>query len=105
MLNRDQIFFRFVLFNDEATFHNTGQLNRHNSHYWSVEKSHWYREINHQHRWSLIVWCGILNENLIDPYFFGENVNGNNHLRFLQQRLPVLLEDIDLNTRQRMFFQ
>jgi len=33
MLNHDKIFFRFVLFNDEATFHNTGQLNRHNSHY------------------------------------------------------------------------
>jgi len=28
MLNRDRIFFRFVLFSDEATFHNTGQLNR-----------------------------------------------------------------------------
>jgi len=31
MLNRHQIFFRFVLFSDEAIFHNTGQLNRHNS--------------------------------------------------------------------------
>jgi len=60
MLNRNQIFFRFVLFSDEATFHNTGQLNRHNFHYWSVENPH-YREVNHQHRWGLIVWCGILN--------------------------------------------
>jgi len=33
MLNRDRIFFRFVLFSDEATFHNTRQLNRHNSHF------------------------------------------------------------------------
>ncbi|KYN18102.1 hypothetical protein ALC57_09610 [Trachymyrmex cornetzi] len=105
MLNRDRTFFRFVLFNDEATFHNTGQLNRHNSHYWSVENPRWYREVNHQHRWSLIVWCGILNGNLISPYFFEENVNGNNYLHFLQQRLPALLEDIDLDTRQRMFFQ
>jgi hypothetical protein len=105
MLNRDRIFFRFVLFSDEATFHNTGQLNRHNSHYWSVENPRWYREVNHQHRWSLIVWCGILNGNLIGPYFFDENVNGNNYLHFLQQRLPALLEDIDLDTRQRMFFQ
>jgi len=31
-LNRDRIFFRFVLFNDKETLHNTGQLNRHNSH-------------------------------------------------------------------------
>ncbi|KYN21999.1 hypothetical protein ALC57_05611 [Trachymyrmex cornetzi] len=28
MLNRDRTFFRFVLFSDEATFHNTGQLNK-----------------------------------------------------------------------------
>jgi len=31
------------------------------------------------------------------PYFFDENVNGN-YLHFLQQRLPALLEDIDLDT-------
>jgi len=55
MLNRDRIFFRFVLFSDDAIFHNTGQLNRHNFHYKSVENPHWYREVNHQHRWSLIV--------------------------------------------------
>jgi len=30
-----------------ATFHNTGQLNQYNSHYWSVENQHWYREVNH----------------------------------------------------------
>jgi len=40
ILNCERIFFRFVLF-DEVTFHNTGQLNRHNSHYWSVENPHW----------------------------------------------------------------
>jgi len=36
--------------------------------------------------------------------FFDENVTGN-HLYFLQQRLPALLKDINLDTRQCMFFQ
>jgi len=105
MLNCDQKFFRFVSSSDEATFHNTGQLNRHNSHYWSVENPYWYREVNHQHHWSLIVRCGILNENLIGSCFFDENVNGNNYLHFLQQRLSVLLEGFDVDTRQHIFFQ
>ncbi|KYN15046.1 hypothetical protein ALC57_12735, partial [Trachymyrmex cornetzi] len=88
MLNRDRTFFRFVLFSDEATFHNTEQLNQHNSHYWSVENPRWYREVNHQH-------CGILNGNLIGPYFFDEsgpyffdeNVYDNNYLHFTRQRM------------------
>ncbi|EZA50283.1 hypothetical protein X777_11294 [Ooceraea biroi] len=42
----DPDFFRYVMFSDEATFHNNGQLNRHNSHYWSVENPHWYREVD-----------------------------------------------------------
>jgi len=37
MLKRNRIFIRFVLFSEEATFHNIRQLNRYNSHYWSVE--------------------------------------------------------------------
>jgi len=94
MLNSYRIFFRFVLFSDEAIFHNTGQLNRHNSHYWSVENSHWYREVINIAGASLY---GILNGNLIDLHFF-DNVNGNNYLHFLQQRLPVFLKDVNLDT-------
>jgi len=40
---------------DETTFHNTSQLNEHNSRYRSVENPYWHRQVNHQHRWSLIV--------------------------------------------------
>lgn len=105
MIQQDPEFFHYVLFSDEATFHNTGQLNRHNCHYWSVENPHWHREVNHQHRWSLIVWCGIVNGNLIGPYFFDENVNSHNYLQFLINDLPKLLENVDLHTRVRMWFQ
>ena len=30
MLRHDSPFFRYVMFSNEATYHNTGQLNRHN---------------------------------------------------------------------------
>lgn len=98
-------FFRYVMFSDEATFHGDGQLNRHNSHYWSVQNPHWVRHLDHQHRWSLVVWCGIVNGYLIGPYFFDGNVNGAAYLHFLQNELPRLLEDVDLETRRRLWLQ
>lgn len=105
MIRRDPEFFNYVLFSDEATFHNTGQLNRHNCHYWSVDNPHWHRETNHQQRWSFTTWCGIVNGNLIGPYFFEGNVNRHNYLHLLRDDLPRLLENVDLHTRLRMWFQ
>lgn len=105
MLRRDPDFFRYVMFSDEATFHNTGQLNRHNCHYWSAENPHWSSMIDHQNRWSLIVWCGIVNGFLIGPYFFDGNVNSARYLHLLTNELPILLEEVDLQTRQRMWLQ
>ncbi|OXU29200.1 hypothetical protein TSAR_003541 [Trichomalopsis sarcophagae] len=64
--------FTFVMFSDEATFKNTGELNRHNCHYWSDVNPLWHRTVDNQHRWSLNVWCGIVNEYVIGPYFFNE---------------------------------
>lgn len=45
VLNRN--FFLNVLFSDESSFTNHGQVNRHNMHYWSTEKPHWLRQIEH----------------------------------------------------------
>ena len=72
-------FFYNVMFSDEATFHNTGELNRHNCHYWSAENPHWRRSTDHQNRWSLTTWCGIVNGHLAGPYFFDNHVNGQNY--------------------------
>lgn len=105
MILQDPNFFNYVLFSDEATFHSTGQLNRHNSHYWSDQNPHWYRPVDNQHRWSVNVWCGIVNGHLIGPFFFEENVNGNAILELLRDHLPLLLEDVDLETRRRMWIQ
>jgi len=58
IIQDDPHFFRYVLFSDEAKFYSDGQLNRHNCHYWSDENPHWYRPVDHQNRWSLMVWCG-----------------------------------------------
>lgn len=105
MIQDDPHFFRFVLFSDEAIFRSDGRLNRHNCHYWSDENPHWYRPEEHQNRWSVMVWCGIINGYLIGPYFFDRNVDRHTYLQLLRDHLPELLEDVDLLTRQRMWLQ
>lgn len=105
MTENNPDFFRYVMFSDEATFNSQGQLNRHNCHYWSEVNPHWHRTVDHQHRWSIMVWCGIINGYLIGPYVFEENVDRFTYLELLRERLPELLENVDLVTRQRMWLQ
>lgn len=98
-------FSRGILWSDEATFKSTGEVNIHNAHYWSAENPHWLREIDNQHLWSLNVWCGIIGRQIIGPYFFDRNLTGPVYSFFLENSLPVLLEDVPLATRLMMWYQ
>jgi len=40
MIREDPTFFQYALFS-EISFHNNGQLNKHNCHYWSTYDPHW----------------------------------------------------------------
>jgi len=52
-----------------------------------------------------MIWCGIINGYLIGSYVFERNVDRDSYLELLRDRLPELLEDIDLETRQKMWLQ
>jgi Helix-turn-helix domain (DUF4817) len=104
-LQQEYNFFDYVLFSDEATFHKNGYVNRHNFHYYDTVNPHFIRPVDHQHRWSLNVWAGIVGSCLIGPYFFDGNVNGVSYLVFFENQLPALLEDVPLDVRQRMWLQ
>ena len=56
-------------------------------------------------RWSVMVWCGIINGYLIGPFFFDGNVDRHNYLELLGNHLLGLLENVDLATKQRMWLQ
>lgn len=94
-----------ILWSDEAIFRSDGTVNRHNMHYWSQNNPHWMEEVQHQGRWSVNVWCGILDGQIIGPFIFDNPLNGERYLHFLRDELPLLLEDISLATRRTMFFQ
>lgn len=105
MLEDDPRFLCNILWTDEATFNSDGGVNLHNMHYWSQNNPHWMQEVQYQGRWSVNVWCGIIGGKIIGPYIFDETLNGNVYLNFLRDQLPLLLEDVDLETRRNMFFQ
>ena len=94
-----------ILWSDETRFNNNGIVNRHNCHYWASENPHWLRETNFQHIWGINVWCGIINSQIIGPKFYEGNLNSQIYLEFLVNELPVLLEDVLLVVKERMYFQ
>ncbi|EZA48216.1 hypothetical protein X777_14222, partial [Ooceraea biroi] len=51
-LEVNEFFFNRILFTDESTFTNHGQVNRRNMHYWSVENPRWLRQVERQRPWS-----------------------------------------------------
>ena len=73
-------------------------------HYWSVENPHWLHEVEHQRPWSVNVLCGIIGDQLIGPYFIDGNLNSEKYRNFLENQLPILLEDLSLEVRHNMWF-
>ena len=62
-------FLSHVLFSKEANFANTGNVNRHNMHYWANENPRWMRTVLFQHPWSVNCWCGIVGDHIFGLYF------------------------------------
>ncbi|XP_066251951.1 histone-lysine N-methyltransferase SETMAR-like [Euwallacea similis] len=98
-------FFLKVLFSDESTFTQNGSPNRHNLHYYSMENPRIVRSVNTQRQWTVNVWGGIIGDFIIGPHFFNGHLNGVKYLRFLQNDLPQLLQNIPLVLRENMWLQ
>ena len=96
---------RKIMFTDEATFTRDGITNTRNSHSWAIENPFQTRETHFQYRFSVNIWCGVLNNRLIGPFVFQERLTSERYLLFLQNELPELLEDVPLQNRVDMWFQ
>lgn len=104
---RNQELCNKILFTDEACFGRDGITNMRNSHVWSPmeENPHATYETHFQTRFSVNVWCGIIGNHLVGPFVLEHRLTGQLYLNFLQETLPLLLEDIPLDVRQGMWFQ
>ena len=93
------------MFTDESQFYRDGVNNTHNSRVWTDDNPHATMESKFQQHFSVNVWCAVLDDQLIGPFFLEGRLTGETYLRFLQEELPRLLEDVPLNKRGRMYFQ
>ena len=94
-----------LLMTDEATFTRGGKVNVHNNHVWAHNNPHASFVHGHQQRFSINVWAGMIGNYLIGPYILPPRLNGQTYLRFLQEVLPGLLEEVPLEVQNRMWFQ
>ena len=76
-----------ILFTDEATFTREGINNSRNSHAWADENPHATVESNFQHRFTVNVWCGMVDGYLIGPFIFENRLTGDHYFEFLQNEL------------------
>lgn len=100
----DPLFTSIVLFTDEATFSRDGIFNTHNTHTWAHANPHTTVRRAHQVRYSINVWAGIIGDYIIGPYQLPQRLTGDMYRQFLEETLPVLLEEVPLGVRRRMWF-
>ena len=104
-LNGNRQLHRYILFTDVAQFNRDGVTKTHNCHVWTDENPRATVESNFQLRFSVNVWCAVLDDQLIGPFFLEGRLTGEAYLRFLQEELPRILGDVPLNKRGRVYFQ
>lgn len=81
----DDILYKKILWSDETKFTNTGIFNPRNKHYYAQINPHLIHEVRPQRRFSINLWCGIIGEKVIGPFFLEENLNAERYLALLEE--------------------
>jgi len=85
----------YILFTDETQFNCDSINNTHNCHVWADENHHDTVESNFQLRFSVNVWCAVRDDQLIGPFILEGRLTGEAYLKFLQEDLRRLLENVN----------
>lgn len=94
-IDENPTFLQNVLFSDEATFHLSGVVNRHNCRIWGSRHPH-ASEMHERDTPKVNVWLGLKHNAVIGPFFFIEQtVTGHIYLDMLQNfAVPQMPEQI-----------
>lgn len=104
-VEQDEHFAQKILWTDESCFTNCGVFNRNNHHHWSTENPDLVRETRNQTRFRVNVWCGMINDILLGPYFFEGTLTAARYVEFLQNEFEEMLNGMPLIVRRNMIFQ
>lgn len=104
-LEDDPFFARKILFSDEATFTSNGVVCSQNCRWWSDENPNFLIECRDQYSFKTNVWCGILRNQIVGPYFFRENITSEVYLNFLRIQLFEFIHELPLNLRRTLWYQ
>ena len=103
-LNNERDFFKKILWTDESSFSTSGLPNRQNYRHWSQENPQFTRQVRLQGRKTVNVWCGLLNNRVIRPYFFDDTLTGPLYHQFLDTHLQDMLENLPLRQYRSIIF-
>lgn len=103
-IEENENFLENVMFSDEATFHVSGSVNRHNCRIWGSEPPHEF--IEHQRDSPKVnVWCGLMHDRIVGPFIFAEKtINGNIYCDMLELYVFPQIDDIE-QEKGPIFFQ
>lgn len=104
-LEQDPNFYRRIIWSDECTFSNNGIFNRNIHRQWSADNPRFVIENNFQRRFNVNVWCGILGDQLIGPFFIDGCLNQEKYYTLLHENLQNFLDELPLANLNRIFFQ
>lgn len=76
-------FYRSILWSDEKPFKLNGSFNRQNYRHWSQNNPHWVSGLKEVCPKSVMAWAGILDTQIIGPYFFDRNVSSDSYMEML----------------------
>jgi len=103
MVENNPDILKLTLWSDEANFKVNGHVNRHNAIYWSANNPHQLMPVAQQGP-GVMVWCGILHDKIIGPFFIEEGtITGIRYQQLLQHKiLPAIQNRPDFN---KLYFQ
>lgn len=96
-IRREPSLTKNICFSDECSFLLNGNVNKQNCRYWSDENPHIVVEGHTQNPQKLNVWCGILGDKIIGPFFIDGNLTGDVYLEMLDNLIePAIVNRLKI---------